>query len=220
MENLASYEFVEELSTIWRSQRCSLLGHFGYIDNSRRIEDWVIKFSPSSGQRFLVVLPFEFGNQGWFDIVGIDKGVFCLRLSKTGEVIKLVMWNPITQRQYHIEDPLQPNMKETTLLFSFLFLPQTVNYTILSILLQVGEETNCLFTTYDSRLRIWSPREQCPAYVRNLDPAYVALDGVFSGLLGLMMKRMPPHHTLSHSLCLKDMSKSTCCKAWSGLIFT
>ncbi|MED6157733.1 hypothetical protein PIB30_026129 [Stylosanthes scabra] len=58
-DTLGSYEFVEQMGALWQTQRCSIYGHFGYLDNSRRTHDWVIKFSPSSGQRFPAVLPFE-----------------------------------------------------------------------------------------------------------------------------------------------------------------
>ncbi|MED6110056.1 hypothetical protein PIB30_039402, partial [Stylosanthes scabra] len=176
METLASYEFVNELDDIWRNQGFSIFGHFGYSDNSRRTLDWIIKFNSNSGQRFPAVLPFDLGSRGWFDIIGIQKGVFCFRFSRTGEFSTLLIWNPMTQHQFWVADPIQLIADDSSFLFSFLYFPGTLNYSIVSIFLELGEENRCVFTTYDSMLRDWTPRVQCPDYVRKLDPAYVALN--------------------------------------------
>ncbi|MED6187752.1 hypothetical protein PIB30_079441 [Stylosanthes scabra] len=86
METLSSYHFVHDIESIWRRKGCSLFAHFGYADTSRRSSDWVIKLSSDSGHKFPSVLLFAISNRGWFDVVGVDKGVFCFRLSRTGGV--------------------------------------------------------------------------------------------------------------------------------------
>ncbi|MED6133495.1 hypothetical protein PIB30_028676 [Stylosanthes scabra] len=116
-DTLNSYEFVSEIAVMWRNKGCSLFGHF------------------ETGQRFPSVLPFVVANEGWFDIVGIDNGVFCFRLSKTGDVSNLVIWNPLSRRQCVLDDPITGIADESTFLFSFLYYPRTINYSIMAIFL-------------------------------------------------------------------------------------
>ncbi|MED6210734.1 hypothetical protein PIB30_066903 [Stylosanthes scabra] len=177
-DTLNSYEFVKEIAAVWRSKGCSLFGHFCYKEQTRRSLDWVIRMSSETGQRFPSALPFVVGNKGWFDIVGIDNGVFCFRLSKTRDVSNLVIWNSMSRRQFVLDDPITGIADESTFLFSFLYYQNTINHSIVAIFLERRRQTRCVFTVYDSSSRRWIARVPCPSYVRKLDPAYVILNGV------------------------------------------
>ncbi|MED6195903.1 hypothetical protein PIB30_042228 [Stylosanthes scabra] len=178
MESLSTHEFVAKIEKRWRKRGCTLFGHFGHSDESRRSADWIIKMSSHTGQRFPATLPFLMTQQGWFDIVGVDNGVFCMRYSCVGAMSHLVAWNPISHRRFVITDPIHGIADETSFLFAFLYYPETVNYAVVSIYLEIGDNPQTVFTLFDSSVRSWSLPLQCPPYVRLLDPAYVTVNGI------------------------------------------
>ncbi|MED6143693.1 hypothetical protein PIB30_008335 [Stylosanthes scabra] len=178
MESLSTQEFVAEIENCWRKRGCSLFGHFGHNDESRRSSDWIIKMSSHTGQRFPATLPFLMTQQGWFDVVGIDKGVFYMRYSSVGVVSNLVAWNPISRRKFVISDHIHEIGDETSFLLAFLYFPKTVNYAVVSIYLELGDNPRTVFTLFNSSVRSWSPPLECPPYVRRLDPQYVTVNRI------------------------------------------
>ncbi|MED6217505.1 hypothetical protein PIB30_018315 [Stylosanthes scabra] len=115
--------------------------------------------------------------RGWFDVVGIDKGVFCMRFSSVGDVSNLVAWNPISRRKHVITDPIHGIADGSSFLFAFLYFPESVNYAVVSIYLELGDDPQCVFTLFDNSVGSWTPPLECPPFVRKLDPAYVNIDG-------------------------------------------
>ncbi|XLS62624.1 hypothetical protein HN51_016852 [Arachis hypogaea] len=57
------------------------------------------------GEEVHVQQPFRVGIHGWFRIVGVSNGNICFKFSREQDDIRLLVWNPTTQRSREIFDP-------------------------------------------------------------------------------------------------------------------
>ncbi|MED6208416.1 hypothetical protein PIB30_044844 [Stylosanthes scabra] len=177
-EKLSSYEFVSTISEKLNPLGCSIYAHFGFIGKNMAISDWVMKMDPLTGEQSEFLLQFLVINRGWYQIVGVDSGVFCVRYSSFGISSHLLVWNPTTFSSRIIPDPPRHYCKDYSYLYSFTHFPNSVNYAVVHIFKQTPDSPCWKLAMYSSLERNWVVNMECPPFVRRLDPCYASLNGV------------------------------------------
>ncbi|MED6218303.1 hypothetical protein PIB30_025535 [Stylosanthes scabra] len=157
---------------------CSIYAHFGFVRPNMGTSDWVMKMDPLTGEQNDFLLPFIVINRGWYRIVGVDNGVFCVRYSSLGLSSHLLIWNPTTYSSRVIPDPPRHHCKDYSYLYSFAHFPNNVNYAVVHIFKQRPDTPSWRLAIYSSVERNWVVNMECPTFVRRLDPCYASLNGV------------------------------------------
>ncbi|MED6133075.1 hypothetical protein PIB30_024908 [Stylosanthes scabra] len=177
-EKLSSYEFVSTISEKLIPLGCSIYAHFGFARTNMATSDWVMKMDPLTGEQSEFLLPFLVINRGWYRIVGVDNGVFCVRYSSFGISSHLLVWNPTTYSSRVIPDPPRHYCKDCSYLYSFAHFPNSINYAVVHIFKQTPDSPCWKLAMYLSLERNWVVKMECPTFVRRLDPCYASLNGV------------------------------------------
>ncbi|KAL1321498.1 hypothetical protein AAHE18_14G131400 [Arachis hypogaea] len=131
-----------------------------------------------AGETGYLNLPFLLTQHGWFQFIGVEMGVFCIRYSSLERRSHLVIWNPLIQMPRVLDYPLQRSSSEGSFTYAFAHFPNSVHYAILHVFKDEPKSTAYTLSMYTSFTRNWHVRISCPSYVQRLDPSYVAASGV------------------------------------------
>ncbi|RYR03790.1 hypothetical protein Ahy_B06g083108 isoform A [Arachis hypogaea] len=118
-KNLSSYAFLEEIARRCKSKSCSLFAHFGYSFDWTKSLDWVMNMSALTGETSPLYFPFLLTTKGWFQIVGVENGIVCIRYSSIGNKRYLLTWNPISRYSKIISNPNKYYCEEETGMLEF-----------------------------------------------------------------------------------------------------
>ncbi|MED6186648.1 hypothetical protein PIB30_068755 [Stylosanthes scabra] len=143
-----------------------------------------MKLNSSTGETAEFTLPFLLNHDAWFEILGVENGVFSVRYCCLGSERFLLTWNPTTGIFNRIADPLEFHEGEPAFLYAFAFYPNSVHYAILHVFYEDYESPACVLTIYTSFRRNWHVTIPCPSYVHGLEPTYVTLDGAVYWISG------------------------------------
>ncbi|MED6157732.1 hypothetical protein PIB30_026128 [Stylosanthes scabra] len=107
-DKLTAPDFIKQISKRWEGRGCMLFCHFGNSIASSTSLDWTIKVDAKTGEASTMRVPVGMSFEGWFQVIGVDKGVFCLKFSSSqlegGDF--LVTWNPTMRTRRPIDDPV------------------------------------------------------------------------------------------------------------------
>ncbi|MED6182607.1 hypothetical protein PIB30_030087 [Stylosanthes scabra] len=157
-----SYEFAARVSNRCRSRGCYLFAHFGYLFSWTTALDWIMKLDSRTGETSEFTLPFLFNHDGWFEILGVEQGVFCIRYCCLGSERFLLTWNPSTGIFHRINDPTDLHEGEPAFLYAFAFYPKSTHYAIIHVFYEDYESPACVLTIYTSFRRNWYVTIPCP----------------------------------------------------------
>ncbi|MED6123532.1 hypothetical protein PIB30_049990 [Stylosanthes scabra] len=130
---LSSYEFLVEVSRRLLARGSHLFVHFGYSITEELSVDWITKMDPVMGEVFAFQFPFTLNPEGWFHIIGVQNGLFCVRFSEDGGASSIIVWNPATSQIRAMDDPLQQHYTDCVYHYALSFFPASVDYAILHI---------------------------------------------------------------------------------------
>ncbi|KAL4276463.1 hypothetical protein AHAS_Ahas20G0209700 [Arachis hypogaea] len=177
-QRITSFDFLNQISKIWKRRGCSLFIHFGFASPIITSVDWIMKIDAVTGETGYLNLPFLLTQHGWFQLIRVEMGVFCIRYSSLGRRSYLVIWNPLIQIPRVLDDPLQLSSCEGSFTYAFAHFSNSVHYSILHIFEDEPDSTAYTLSMYTSFTRNWHVRISCPLYVQRLDPSYVVANGV------------------------------------------
>ncbi|RYR47898.1 uncharacterized protein LOC110265136 [Arachis ipaensis] len=177
-QRITSFDFLSQISKIWKMRGCSLFTHFGFASPVITSVDWIMKIDAVTGETGYLNLPFLLTQHGWFQLIRVEMGVFCIRYSSLGRRSHLVIWNPLIQMPRVLDDPLQRSSCEGSFTYAFAHFPNSVHYAILHVFKDEPDSTAYTLSMYTSFTRNWHVRISCPLYVQRLDPSYVVASGV------------------------------------------
>ncbi|MED6117583.1 hypothetical protein PIB30_111327, partial [Stylosanthes scabra] len=167
-----------ELAKKWYARGSFIFAHLGYSMTEHISVDWILKLDDISGEVIPFQFPFSFTYEGWFDIIGIENGVFCIRYSEDGSPSRLAIWNPLTNRGHSFHDPLQRHCNDCAYLYAFAYFPNTLQYVVLHISNADEDADNLTLSMYTSFTRDWSFQLPCPGFATLLEPCCVSIKGV------------------------------------------
>ncbi|RYR39384.1 hypothetical protein Ahy_A09g044900 [Arachis hypogaea] len=170
--------FVQEIIRRWKSKDCSLFAHFGYFFDWTKSIDWVMNMSALTGETSPLHFPFLLTTEGWFQIVGVENGINCIRYSSMGNKSYLLTWNPIFRYSKIIYDPNKHYCEGCPFLYSFMYYPNMLDYALLHVYMKNSDSSTCVLTIYTRFRRNWNVIISCPEKARRLNPAYVSVNGV------------------------------------------
>ncbi|MED6214954.1 hypothetical protein PIB30_108434, partial [Stylosanthes scabra] len=147
--------------------------------------DWILKLDAISGEVIPFQFPFSFTYEGWFDIIGIENGVFCIRYSEDGSPNRLAIWNPLTNRGHSFHDPLQQHCNDCAYLYAFAYFPNTLQYAVLHISNADEDADNLTLSMYTSFTRDWIFQLPCPGFATLLEPCCVSIKGIMERHMGV-----------------------------------
>ncbi|RYR35224.1 hypothetical protein Ahy_A10g050366 [Arachis hypogaea] len=125
--------------------------------------------SALTGETSPLHFPFLLTAEGWFQIVGVENGIVCIRYSSMGNKSYLLTWNPISRYSKIISDPNKHYCEGCVFLYSFLYYPNTLDYALLHVYMENPDSSTCVLTMYTI---------PCPENARRLNSAYVSVNGV------------------------------------------
>ncbi|RYR29690.1 hypothetical protein Ahy_B01g054156 [Arachis hypogaea] len=214
----------------WKHHGCSLMLHFCYPSSLLKSLDWVMRMDSSSGYTIAFHFPFLLTYEGWFQIIGVQNGIFCIRYSSMGWKSYLLAWNPVTRRSKIIQDYVYVYKPDMVYLYAFLYYPYTLHYAILHVFKHSSESTTFTLAIYTSFARDWRVVMTCPPYVQTIDAIYVTRDGCiywvtysdedvertnpyivcFSILSNTFQRIFVPEQDLSHCYMLMILNQKLC----------
>ncbi|MED6172337.1 hypothetical protein PIB30_049124 [Stylosanthes scabra] len=101
-------------------------------------------------------LPFTISDFGWWNFVGTDNGIVCMRYSLDGAPSQMMLWNPLTNRTRRINDPGQATGLHAVCSFSFGYnMPRTDQYFVIHAHKRRFRDKKMEFTYYDSKKMEW-----------------------------------------------------------------
>ncbi|MED6203669.1 hypothetical protein PIB30_001364 [Stylosanthes scabra] len=173
---LGSHNFVTRVCTRWSSRGCFLFAHFGYSFTWTTSLDWIMKLDSRTGKVTEFTLSFLINHDGWFEVVGVENGVFCVRYCCLGSERFLLIWNPATGMFSKVKDPFDLYNGEPSFLYAFVHYPDSLDYAIIHVFYEDYESPACTLAIYTTFRRNWDVTIPCPSYVHGLESTYVTLD--------------------------------------------
>ncbi|MED6146186.1 hypothetical protein PIB30_032224 [Stylosanthes scabra] len=175
---LSSYEFLLQLAKKWLAKESHIFIHFGYSLAEQLSVDWIMNLDPLTGQVFQFQFPFSLTQRGWFDLIGVDNGLFYVRYCEDGGESVITIWNPATGQRVEMEDPLQHHCPDCQYQYALVFFPASDEYAVLHISKEHDDSGPPTLKMYASFRRNWDVQVACPQFVRRLNPSCVAIEGV------------------------------------------
>ncbi|MED6143442.1 hypothetical protein PIB30_006394 [Stylosanthes scabra] len=177
-QTLNSYEFVSEVSEAWKSKGCSFIAHFGFNNKLNSSMDSVMNMDDVYGIASKIELPILTPGNGWYQIIGLENGIFCFHFCSVGHRSYLLAWNPAAGSTKLIPDPPKHYCTKCAFLYTFAYFPNSLHYGIVHLYKKKQRQKTWRLTMYSSAEQNWVVNMTCPDHVRTLDPNYVSLDGV------------------------------------------
>ncbi|MED6121416.1 hypothetical protein PIB30_029903 [Stylosanthes scabra] len=162
-QKLSSYEFLLEVTKRWLARGSHIIIHFGYSLTEHLSVDWIMKIDPVTGELFPFQFPFGITQRGWFDVIGVENGLFCLRFCQDGRESLIMVWNPATGQHRYMQDPLHHRCPDCPYHYALAFFPASTEYAVLYISKEHDDNAPPVLSMYTSFQRNWDFQLPCPA---------------------------------------------------------
>ncbi|MED6159656.1 hypothetical protein PIB30_044220 [Stylosanthes scabra] len=132
-QKLTSYEFLLALAQRWLARGSHIILHFGFSPTEQLSVEWIMKIDPFTGEAFPFHFPFTITQRGWFDIIGVENGLFYLRYCEDGRESQITVWNPATGQRQELDDPLQHHCADCAYYYALAYFPASAKYAVVHI---------------------------------------------------------------------------------------
>ncbi|XP_020970266.1 uncharacterized protein LOC110268448 [Arachis ipaensis] len=111
---------------------------------------WFIRAFVDDGSQVQFNVPSGINQFGFYAIIGSDNGNVCLRISMGGLNSRLLVWNPLINKQRYAPDESIKHLAYAVSLYAYGFLEGTIEYKIIHVYKQNFSQRTLSWSLYTS----------------------------------------------------------------------
>ncbi|MED6112850.1 hypothetical protein PIB30_065479 [Stylosanthes scabra] len=149
-------------------------GYTPYADKTH----WCVGVNADNGEEIALQPPVKLVEYGYFVIISSDRGNMFIRCSETGEVVKVIVWNPVTQAVVEIEDQARSYWGYSVSVYAFGYLDESWEYRIVYLYKKLYQDSSINWIMWNSIHRCWNHFGEYQTNIRKVGPTSVVVKGV------------------------------------------
>ncbi|MED6112852.1 hypothetical protein PIB30_065481 [Stylosanthes scabra] len=144
--------------------------------------------------------PVKLVEYGYFVIIGYDRGNMCIRCSEIGEVVKVIVWNLLTQAIVKIEDQARNYWGYSVSVYAFGYLDESWEYRVVYLYKKLYQNSSINWIMWNSIHRCWNHFGEYQTDIRKVGPTSVVVKGVIYWIGWCGFFNLQPTHVVAFSL--------------------
>ncbi|MED6180860.1 hypothetical protein PIB30_013943 [Stylosanthes scabra] len=140
--------------------------------------DLLCTLDPNVGRITSRSLPIQFGCNGWWNFIGSQFGVLCIRYSLQGFIPAIKVWNPVLNRVRDIEDPTEHLHRQAVSGYAFGYTTRTDKYHVVHVSKRHIKDKFVHCNVFNSSLGEWKHGYISDGGLQNLSQSSIFHEGM------------------------------------------